>query len=67
MLAADFTVAWTLFTAMALNDSSVQSSMIDQIWNFASQNQSQTIFPSVYTMNGIALSGKNAPRSVWLV
>ncbi|KIP05603.1 hypothetical protein PHLGIDRAFT_108072, partial [Phlebiopsis gigantea 11061_1 CR5-6] len=49
---SDGNTAWTLFTAMIVTDSNVRNSMIDQVWNFASKNNSQTIFPTSFTLDG---------------
>ena len=48
-----------LFTAAYVDNASVSSSMIDQIWSHASSNTTNFgIFPTVYT-----LSGSNAGTS----
>ena len=54
--------AWTFFTAMSLNDTDLRDSMIDQIWDFASRNHTNVIFPARYTSNGSKIQGLNAAR-----
>lgn len=61
-MVSDFVAAWTLFTAIALNDSNVCDSMVDSIWMFASQNNSQSIFPFTYTSDGDGISSQTAAR-----
>ena len=48
---------------MSVNDNNVRDNLIHQIWNFASQNLSQTVFPANFTPNtGVAIGGGNVPR-----
>lgn len=61
-------LAWTLFTAMTVTDTNVRDAMIDQIWNFASKNASQTIFPTDFTLDGKGSAVKNIAKYIpWLV
>ena len=62
MFYANFVSAWTLFTATTVSDINVRNAMIDQIWNFASKNESQTIFPTTFTLDGSGNAVNNIAR-----
>ncbi|EKM54239.1 uncharacterized protein PHACADRAFT_257947, partial [Phanerochaete carnosa HHB-10118-sp] len=49
---ADGNTAWTLFTAMTMNDVSVQGSLVDYVWNIISKNETRTIFSTVFSLKG---------------
>ena len=48
--------------AMVMNDSSVRDSLIDGIWYFAARNQSQSIFPTNFELDGKGTALGNVAR-----